>query len=1220
MTPASENKLNTPIPDLKKETGEEKLRKLAVGFIPGWDSRNSSGALSALLSIAGHYDDLVNTVLCDARNKAKLATLDAMGATLRPPAPSKAVVVFNAIETSSGETRSVPKGTLVAANADGGTVAFETEHAITLIRSRFDQVIDVINGKIYDRRTGGKELIQRESLFLAINYGLFPGSELKLKMGFEPMPRTRTGFAWQFWAGEWCDLKVTEDETDGGLHNGTIALTNDTKRMSLAAKVGSQEAHWIRLVPALGIADSKPLTEMKISISNLKVRTDLTDDSCIPPDLAFANQQKVDPLSVFAPFGESPRPGAALMFSSLGGFCRPNAKITLTFKIVPDAETKSGESQGTVAKVSGAVSGIKELSFNQPFKLVPIAHNLFKTTIPFYSMVTRVLYELADLVVSKIESSTKAIWEWIQQTSGFSDRQPEAISSSETVAPPDPSKSPNPDCPLNPVTKLEMWDGLAWTEIASSSDIEALRFCGKDTAPQLVNFTLPFAIPSSSFAGNNGLWMRIRFVSGGYGKPILIKETQSTFVDVKPPRIEALKIKFEHTDDEGSQFSFFRVNEVLVDESEKNQFLALRASITLCPKKSATFGDVIINGTYLGFDGPLPEGWVGCHLEKPGEDVESWNEQADSDSQRETVTCEIAVFSESLPETVDWKTIEKIEDRTAGLTVTGLLRLQLPRIQEAPTVSVASISLTRLRVASPYLFADTRSVSVFDSYRPQTKCLIRDEQGFEEIVIAAQEKDGWRLSQPLTRVFRQAELQPLRPELFGLKRRWLRVSRPDHRGDLKLLLNAAAVTQAESHTGEILGTSDGRPSQALRCRFTPVMEDETLEILELEDRRAELEYDLLKSDIEASGLLESIRVEREPVNGRINKVWIRWQRQDSFISSSPSDRHYIIDRNQGIIVFGGNDRGRIPPVHAQVVLSHYRHGGGRIGNVPAGSIQQILTPNVAVDSVTNPCAAIGGCDGDSLEESWSAAVTQPGLLAESRVERFLRQNTLFRAVEPAALQADDYATLVRRASSQVAEAIVLPRERPPLGQSLNIHLVVLLHDYRAGVMPGSNGTVLFPEALKIEIVQHVAALSPAWVASRLTISAPSIVKFDVEIIVSDSLSQIDRDITSRKVGEWIDAIYFDGVSGGPQGRGWLSSESQIVREAALLQRLIDVDRNVLECRITCPASKVQGTSRIADTLPTLAPGAIPALRTLTLRSSREFRSTQQQRLLQEAAE
>ncbi len=88
-------------------------------------------------------------------------------------------------------------------------------------------------------------------------------------------------------------------------------------------------------------------------------------------------------------------------------------------------------------------------------------------------------------------------------------------------------------------------------------------------------------------------------------------------------------------------------------------------------------------------------------------------------------------------------------------------------------------------------------------------------------------------------------------------------------------------------------------------------------------------------------------------------------------------------------------------------MSRYRHGGGRQGNVAAGTLTVLKSAIPGVDTVTNLRPAFGGVDPESLESA--------------RTRAAMEIRTRYRAVTP-----DDFEFLCGEASPRVARAVCLP--------------------------------------------------------------------------------------------------------------------------------------------------------------------------------------------------
>jgi predicted phage baseplate assembly protein len=100
-------------------------------------------------------------------------------------------------------------------------------------------------------------------------------------------------------------------------------------------------------------------------------------------------------------------------------------------------------------------------------------------------------------------------------------------------------------------------------------------------------------------------------------------------------------------------------------------------------------------------------------------------------------------------------------------------------------------------------------------------------------------------------------------------------------------------------------------------------------------------------------------------------------------------------------------------------FSSYRRGGGRRGNVAAGALTVLKSPIPGVASVTNPLAARGGVDAETLES------------ARHRAAMEIRSR--YRAVTR-----EDFEYLSTQASPRVARVVCVP---PAEGHAISVHIV-----------------------------------------------------------------------------------------------------------------------------------------------------------------------------------
>ena len=191
----------------------------------------------------------------------------------------------------------------------------------------------------------------------------------------------------------------------------------------------------------------------------------------------------------------------------------------------------------------------------------------------------------------------------------------------------------------------------------------------------------------------------------------------------------------------------------------------------------------------------------------------------------------------------------------------------------------------------------------------------------------------------------------------------------------------AAATHAATIRAEQIGTSDGIAGGTYALQYRPVLELRPGETLEVRERGSD--------------------------------DWVAWEPVDSFSLSGSTDRHFRLDLAAGELRFGPAIRqpdggwrryGAVPAGAAIMRFSSYRHGGGAAGNVAPRALS-ILQPRIpGVAGATNPRAAHGGVDGETLES------------ARDRARLEVRSRSR-------AVTAEDFERLTLEASPDVARAL-----------------------------------------------------------------------------------------------------------------------------------------------------------------------------------------------------
>ena len=373
---------------------------------------------------------------------------------------------------------------------------------------------------------------------------------------------------------------------------------------------------------------------------------------------------------------------------------------------------------------------------------------------------------------------------------------------------------------------------------------------------------------------------------------------------------------------------------------------------------------------------------------------------------------------------------------------------------------------------------------------------------------------------------------------FGQPRVWIR-ARLVHDGPPRasrvnaIRLNAVWAAQLTTSENEVLGSSNGQSGQVFFARQLPVLEGEALEVRELTGARASVEEPILRAELARAGIAESdIRIVLDPRTGRTMELWVRWRPRPNMLFADAGAREYAVERTRGRIVFGGGAHGLVPPAgRDNIRLLRYRSGGGVIGNVPAGSITQLLA-GVLAQRVTNARAAEGGANGESL----------------ARVRRRAPQMIRHRR-QP--ISCADYEALSLEASPAVAVARALPTTHPS-GRFAPGYVTVR-------IVPQSTDVRPIPSfELREQVRRFLAARAPAAIAQRIAVIPPVYLPVTVEAVVSPSDPAAAGDVFARVLAAL--ATFLHPLTGGPWALGWPFGRDVYLSDvAALLESVPGVD-------------------------------------------------------------
>lgn len=267
--------------------------------------------------------------------------------------------------------------------------------------------------------------------------------------------------------------------------------------------------------------------------------------------------------------------------------------------------------------------------------------------------------------------------------------------------------------------------------------------------------------------------------------------------------------------------------------------------------------------------------------------------------------------------------------------------------------------------------------------------------------------------------------------------------------------------------------------------------------------------------------------------------WQEWREVSTFAYSGPQDRHVMLDRATGELVFGPAVRqpdgdlvyyGAVPPKGAPIRVPEYRTGGGRRGNVARDVLQVMRNPVPFISTVTNRRPATGGVDGESVQD----AATRGPLLLRTR-ER--------------AVTAEDYEQLAREAAPDAARVRCIPAEEPGGVRLLVVPTVAETAEMTfTDLAPG--------EAMLRRISQHLE--ERRCLGARISVEPP----YYQGVTVVAQLQARSRTSPEALGDRAARALYsyLDPVRGGPDATGWpFGRPVQAGEIFAVLQRLAGVE-------------------------------------------------------------
>jgi hypothetical protein len=1119
------------------------LKKRLPAYLPGWDlSDDESG--DALARIFARYLEIYVQCLNQAPEKDKLAFFDRLGLDLLPAQPARAPVVFHPIQ-QLGDS-SIPAGArLGAKGVDSSQLVFEVESQIVLTQAKLVEAFSV-RPDLDDFIAHSDALLTRQPFTLfdgasqPVPHELYLGDDLRLALHGNVAVRIPfildttadppINCEWMYWDGSnWTSFPqgfdvdgvwyISLDGTQGfSRKKASVELYDETIR-SAPRVVNNRNTFWLRAKANDPLLPGIQYPKMDaVSIQSTII-------GAVSPDAAFTDFQKLDLTKSFQPFGPRPQTGSSFYFSSKEAFTKIGAKITIQYYLLPDPlsdvdlQTSTYQDQLNQAvdyfnqikaaadSLSAAIAALKqlietpkELSQDGSGEVDPLIwYNSFTMNLQLGLAVCVSAYESGvQLTIDELGRHGGGLFPvpWspydlheektmlgnfmilIQLLGNASDDTKTKLTDFQKNLEswcdfPDPTKVPD--------TKL-LSSLLAGIGLAIPGDFIAWQAALKAA----INALLPYMqtildklkaiddLPTSaSYGGNTPTAkppvLKCEYWNGGVWAPIQTPAAPPDFIH-KPKEDYTFNVPEDWAVSTVNDVSGYWVRVSLADGSyNKVRLVSWKDPET----KIINFLPI------LEPHPPLLENFAVFYECDYGPDRPA-----------RCLSLNGAEWSDFSAITAD----------------DGELFIPFYQVDSVPALYLGFDQPLPAGLVS--LFFDIQEDDAGSA--PPLTWQGWDGKAWTDLTVNDETHQLTRSG--LVQLLCPGGLAPLSlfdPERLRPERTWLRARAESGKtfpAQIRSIdLNAAWASAVTSVEGELLGSSTAQPRQVFYARQSPVLEGQQLEVRELDGARARVELPILKRELLQAGLADAdLRVVTDAKTGDPKEVRVHWQQRPHLLFSTGTDRHYVIERSQGKVIFGDGQHGKIPPAGADNIrLSSYRFGGGTVGNVAAGAINQVLS-GVVVQSVANILPAAGGIDTEPLT---AVSARSPGLV-----------HSRFQAVT-----LEDYEIMASQASPEVARVRAEHGANPD-----DIRLILLPHSQDPRPIPSAE--------LRQRVLAYLEQRVPAGMAGHISAHNPVYQPVGVKaILVPYDLSQGRQvlDAASQALQRFLHPL-----TGGLYQNGW----------------------------------------------------------------------------------
>jgi hypothetical protein len=633
-----------------------------LGYVPQW-LPGEKGPDAAIAWITARYLWSILQRLNQAPEKNKLAFLDSLGLSLVAAQAARAPVVFQL--SAGAPDGQVPTNTQVAAPPPpegSDQIVFETERATGVASAQLKEVVSLWPGRDqyidHSAQLAASEPAQlfRKPLLADTPHAIYIAHDTLLRLAgtvtieveFELTQTSgeHLSILWQHWDGKvWRGFKSVRpaclekefehaDSTAGFTSSGKFRLEADCAE-SAKTEVNGVEAYWIRgqltetLPPdpakALPLVESirvssiitqalkatltfvinsnkpgssqmhgKVMNEAGQALEAVDVKITSPNDPNFPQKIAQTSRKSTDPAAEPAadPAGQYDSSDQSPNLVSGNDY-----DVQVSFlNLEANAELRNlGEDRDLVIDFTFNVRGLDpDKAFSDSTKV-----DVTKPFSPFGQQPQpgAVFYFNQEEVFSKPGANVQI---YVART--------ESPQDSFNILSHDPPKKTD----LNHLLAWEYWNGRRWVTMFYSS---SQPFSKDLNRTEIIEFSVPVDMEPTKVNEQEGLWMRVRLVSGGFGFKSTIPsnagttDNKFTFVISQPPSLAAFRIGYTwrhgpfHPEQVRTFNDFQYEDQTYASIWPGNTFLPFKRMRDITP------------AVYLGFDKKLPVDRIGLYFD-----------------------------------------------------------------------------------------------------------------------------------------------------------------------------------------------------------------------------------------------------------------------------------------------------------------------------------------------------------------------------------------------------------------------------------------------------------------------------------------------------------------------------------------------------------------------------------------------------------------------------